>query len=259
MPKVVVLAVLKNEIGALPKICEELNALISIAPYELHPIFVDGWSTDGSFEFLVNEGFYVLRESKPGLARAVRDGFAEAKKLQSDVIVAFQPDGNCDSRYLLELANLVLTNRCSLAIGSRYVFGSKSDDDSLVSMIGNSLFRIMFRVRFPNSSLTDPIVGYRAFKTSLVDELDLLNEQQYRWLERLVLSRSLSYDVLMTTRCLARSLPVIEISAPEPKRISGKAKKQTIRWGIAYTIQLWVDSILVKNWRLKKSDEHETN
>lgn len=246
MPKVAVLAILKNEVEALPKVCAELKSLISEAPYELHLIFVDGWSTDGSFEFLVNEGFHVLRESKPGAAWAVRDGFNEARKLQSDVIVAFQPDGNCDSRYLLELVNLVLYNQCSLAIGSRYMCGSKSDDDTLVSMIGNSLFRIMFRIRFPSSSLRDPIVGYRAFKTSLVDELDLLNEQQYRWLERLVFSRSLSYDVLMTTRCLARSLPVIEISAPEPKRIGGKAKKQTMRWGIAYTIQLWVDSILVK-------------
>lgn len=246
MTKIAVLALLKNEIGALPKICAELKSLITEAPYELHPIFVDGWSTDGSFEFLVNEGFHVLRESKPGLAWAVRDGFTEARKLQSDVIVAFQPDGNCDSRYLLELADLVLSNQCSLAIGSRYLFVSKSDDDSFVSMIGNSWFRVMFRIRFPWSSLRDPIVGYRAFKTSLVDELDLLNEQKYRWLERLVFTRSLSYDVLMTTRCLARSLPVIEISAPEPKRIGGKAKKQTIRWGIAYTIQLWVDSILVK-------------
>ena len=246
MTKIAVLALLKNEIEALPKICAELNVLISEAPYELHPIFVDGWSTDGSFEFLVNEGFHVLRESKPGLAWAVRDGFNEAKKLQADVIVALQPDGNCDSRFLLELANLVLSNQCSLAIGSRYLFGSKSDDDTFVSLIGNSLFRVMFRIRFPRSSLRDPIVGYRAFKTSLVDELDLLNEQKYRWLERLVFTRSLSYDVLMTTRCLARSLPVIEISAPEPKRIGGKAKKQTMRWGIAYTIQLWVDSILVK-------------
>lgn len=256
MPKVAVLALLKNEIEALPKICAELNVLISEAPYELHPIFVDGWSTDGSFEFLVNEGFHVLRESKPGMTWAVRDGFNEAKKLQSDVIVAFQPDGNCDSRYLLELANLVLSNQCSLAIGSRYICVLKSDDDTLVSMFGNSLFRIMFRIRFPNSSLRDPIVGYRAFKTSLVDELDLLNEQKYRWLERLVFSRSLSYDVLMTTRCLARSLPVIEISAPEPKRIGGKAKKQSIRWGIAYSIQLWVDSILVKNSSFKKNNEH---
>ena len=246
MHKIVVLSVVKNEIEALPKICAELRILASNSSSELIPIFVDGWSTDGSFEFLVNEGFHVLRESKPGLAQAVRDGFKEAKKLQSDVIVAFQPDGNCDSRYLLELANLVLSDKCSLAIGSRYLSGSKSDDDTLVSMIGNSLFRIMFKIRFPKSSLRDPIVGYRAFKTSFVDELDLLNEKHYRWLERLVFSRSLSYDVLMTTRCLARSLPVIEVSAPEPKRIGGKAKKQTIRWGIAYTIQLWVDSILVK-------------
>lgn len=241
-----VLSVVKNEIEALTKICGELKIVASNSSNKIIPIFVDGRSTDGTFEFLVNEGFYVLQESKPGLSWAIRDGFNEAKKLHSDVIVAFQPDGNCDSRFILELADLVLSNKCSLAIGSRYLFTSKSDDDSFMSMIGNAWFRTMFRIRFPNSSLRDPIVGYRAFKTTLIDELDLLNEQHYRWLERLVFTRSLSYDVLMTTRCLARSLPIIEINAPEPRRIGGKPKKLTIRWAIAYFIQLWVDSIVLK-------------
>jgi hypothetical protein len=33
-------------------------------------------------------------------------------------------------------------------------------------------------------------------------------------------------------------------------------KKQTMRWGIAYAIQLWVDTILVKNSSFKKNNEH---
>lgn len=242
---VAVIALAKNEIEALRQTSKTLRKALSRLDCETSEIYVDGNSTDGSYEFLRSNNFHVIQQSAPGIPCALIEGLSEAKRLGASIAVMFQPDGNCDADKIPELVTPIIENHADLVIASRYFHGIRSEDDTILSSTGNLLFRWMFRLRFRGSRLTDPIVGFRAFKMELIDQLEVLELGPYRHLERL-LRTTLSFDPLMTTRALSSGLRVLEVDAPEPPRIGGEEKKTSWRWGIAYSCQLWFDRLIWK-------------
>lgn len=239
--RVGIVAVCMNERQALEVTSHHLRDTMSQTDLDWHVVFVDGHSTDGSVQYLRDHSFDVVVQSTPGLPAALREGIAWVRERSCNVVVMFQPDGNCDASKLPDLISPLIDSNADLVIGSRYLKGSRSADDSLITFFGNSLFRLLFRIRFPKSELRDPIVGYRAFRAELLDRLSLLEPGQYHHLER-VLRTTLSFDPLMTARALKNDVRVVEVDAPEPPRIGGSPKRQTVRWGIAYGIQVLFDS-----------------
>jgi len=238
-----IIAVCKDEITALRIIAPQLQSLLQLQTWDSHLIFVDGNSTDGSYEFLSQNGYMVISQSSPGLPQALRDGLNRAAELECSHAVMFQPDGNCRPEDLPRIVEILLGGQYDLVIGSRYLKALRSVDDTVTTFLGNSAFRLMYRLRFPKCSLRDPIVGYRGFPLTLLWDLDLLDNSEYRMVERL-LRTSLSFDPIMTARSLKAGLKVIEVDAPEGPRLGGKPKRTSLRWGIAYSIQLWFDNFV---------------
>jgi Glycosyl transferase family 2 len=195
----------------------------------------------GLVQYLRDHNFDVVVQSSPGLPAALREGIAWVRARSCDVIVMFQPDGNCDASRLPDLISPLINSNAELVIGSRYFQTSRSEDDSLLTSLGNTLFRLLFKIRFPKSELRDPIVGYRAFRVELLDRLSLLAAEQYQLLEQ-ALRTTLSFDPLMTARALKSGVRVVEVDAPEPSRIGGSPKRQSLRWGFAYGLQVLFDS-----------------
>lgn len=240
VPFVGIVALCKNEIDALRVITNQLNETLEQEDFKSHVVYVDGNSTDGSFEYLMNSGCHVISQTAPGIAEALRVGLESIIEMGCSHIVMFQPDGNCDPTLVPSLVAPMINNSVDLVIGSRYLNTSRSLDDTALTFVGNSLFRFMYKLRFPSSNLRDPIVGFRAFPVRLLRDLDLIDETEYRWLETL-LNATFSFDPLMTTRALASDLNVLEVDAPEGQRIGGIPKRTAWRWGVGYTIQLWLD------------------
>lgn len=238
-----IVAVALNERKALEVTSHQVRDTMRETGLDWCAVFVDGNSIDGSVEYLQANGFDVIVQSKPGLPAALTEGINWVKQKSCDIVVMFQPDGNCDASRLPELVSPLLDSSADLVIGSRYKRYSRSEDDSLITWCGNTIFRVLFRLRFPKSRLRDPIVGYRAFRTKLLESLGLLEENQYRALEK-VLRTSLSFDPLMTARALSRKINVVEVDAPEPARIGGSPKRQSVRWGLAYSFQVVFDSLI---------------
>lgn len=236
-----IVAVCMNELEALKVTSHQLRDTMVKTGLQWHAVFVDGNSTDGSVDYLQNNGFDVIVQSNPGLPCALKEGIAWVKERSCDVIVMFQPDGNCDALMIPQLISPIVNSKAELVIGSRYLRTSRSVDDSLVTWLGNSLFRWLFALRFRGQRLRDPIVGYRAFRVELLDRLSLLAAEQYQLLER-VLRTTLSFDPLMTARALKSGVRVVEVDAPEPSRIGGSPKRQSLRWGFAYGLQVLFDT-----------------
>jgi glycosyltransferase involved in cell wall biosynthesis len=246
--RIAVVALAKNEVEGLRHTSFQLRSILDSCKWESAILFVDGKSTDGSREFLQANDFEVIEQSEDGIQPALVDGLAAARKAGCSIVVMYQPDGNCDATKIPEMVEPLISGKVDLVIGSRYLNGMRSDDDTLVSMIGNLLFRVMFRLRFPGSKLSDPIVGFRAFRIELVDELEIFDPRAYRWLER-SLHATLGFDPLMTTRALSTGKRILEIDAPEPPRIGGVEKKTSFRWGVAYSCQMWFDHLV---WKRKR-------
>jgi hypothetical protein len=91
------------------------------------------------------------------------------------------------------------------------------------------------------------MVIYRAFKTSLVYDLDLDREDSYRLPERLF-GTVISWEPLMAVRAAKARLRITEVGVGEPPRIGGERKLQIFRWGAAYYFQFWYELFF---WRPK--------
>lgn len=243
--KIGVLCFCLNEVLALQVIAPRLREILSKQNWDSELIFVDGNSTDGSYDFLTDQSFYFVRQKEPGIPQALIDGFAEVKKLSCTHVVIFQPDGNCDPEKLPELVSVLLTEATDIVIGSRYFATKKSPDDSVITAFGNWTFNKLYRFKFSNSKLTDVLVGYRGLRIELVDELDILETSEYKWLER-TLRCTFSFDTLMLIRAIRSNATIREIDAPECLRIGGVSKRATIQWGIAYLCQLLFDNQIRK-------------
>jgi hypothetical protein len=94
------------------------------------------------------------------------------------------------------------------------------------------------------------MVGYRTFSSSPVKKLGLIEEKSF-WFPEKLFSTSLGWDPILSCLAPLYDVEVIEIGISEPKRIGGKVKKQTIRWGIGYTLQviyIYYKKVIQKNF-----------
>lgn len=194
-------------------------------------LVVDGGSTDGTLEWCQKHGYetYVQRQ------RGIRYAYLEVLPLlKGDVILTLSPDGNCP----VEAIPLLLEKMgegFDLVIASRYLGSARSEDDDVLTGFGNWLFTRTVNALY-DARFTDAMVIFRAFRRSLIYELDLHKEESYRLPERLF-HTVISWEPLMSVRAAKRKLRIAEIAVGEPLRIGGQRKLQIWRWGGAYYFQ----------------------
>lgn len=198
-------------------------------------IVVDGGSTDGTIEWARENGYEVHVQRQKG----IRYGYFEVMPLvKGDVILTFSPDGNS----LVSAIPLLIEEMkkgFDMVIGSRYLPGAGSEDDDMITAFGNWLFTKTVNLLY-GAHYTDVMVILRAYRTSLIDELDLLNEKAYTIPERLF-GTKISWEPLMSVRAAKMNMRIGEIPAAEPARIGGERKLQILRWGAAYYSQFWLE------------------
>jgi hypothetical protein len=169
--------------------------------------------------------------------QGIRHAYLEVLSLiRGDVILSFSPDGNCDPAAIPVILKK-LHEGYDLVIGSRYLGDAKSDDDDAITAFGNWLFTKTINL-LHGASYTDAMVIFRAFRTSLIRELDLNLEESY-WLPEKLFGTIISWEPLMSVRAAKASKKIAEVGVGEPPRIGGKRKLQILRWGGAYYFQFW--------------------
>ena len=194
-------------------------------------LVVDGGSTDGTVEYAKEQGYEIYVQKKPGL----RNAYIEALPLiEGDTMITFSPDGNSIPEAIPELV-AKMREGYDMIIASRYLPPAKSEDDDVVTAFGNWLFTVIVNV-LHGGRYTDCMVILRAYRKSLVYDLELHKEDAYRMAERLFFTR-ISWEPLLSVRAAKRKLKVADIPADEPPRIGGRRKLQIVRWGCAYLFQ----------------------
>jgi glycosyltransferase involved in cell wall biosynthesis len=187
-------------------------------------LFVDGGSTDGSYEYLEQQGYKVIQQKGRGLELAYWACFDAAA---GDVIITFSPDNNSIPE-LIPLMIQKMREGYDLVIASRYLNNAKSDDDDAVTAFGNWLFTKVANI-LHGGQYTDFIVMYRAFRKDLITQLDLERRETG---EFPVLQQQLMI------RAVKHRLKIAEIPGDEPKRIGGVRKVRIFYhgWAVLYVI-----------------------
>ena len=243
MKKIILLIMTRNEIDGikeiLPRINKELFSKVLV---------VDGFSNDGTVEWLQKNSVEVYRQVRAGIRYGMMDGLNSIQE-SYDFIVTFSPDGNSDPEALLEMCDQINHGSSRIYYASRYFRGGKSDDDDFVTAFGNWLFTKMINIIF-KGNLTDAMVIYRAFDSKIIHDLCLTEEQSYSFFER-ILGTKIGWEPLMSVRAAKYKVKTQDFYAKEGARIGGERKLQVIRWGLAFFGQLiretWYTPKLLKS------------
>ena len=194
-------------------------------------IIVDGGSSDGTIEWARANGYSVYVQKQPGF----RHAYAEVLPyVHGDVVLTFSPDGNSIPELIPNLT-AKMREGYDMVIVSRYLDTAKSEDDDVATAFGNWFFTNTINL-LHGGHYTDAMVIFRAFKRSLIDDLDLVSDEGYALAEGLFRTK-ISWEPLLSVRAAKRKLKVAEIPGDEPPRIGGKRKLKILKWGAAYYFQ----------------------
>ena len=195
-------------------------------------LVVDGQSTDGTADYARAQGYDVVIQQKKGMRHAYMEALPYVK---GDVILTFSPDGNSIPE-LIPACIEKLKEGYDMVIVSRYAKGAKSYDDDAVTSFGNWLFTTTINL-LHGGNYTDAMVIYRAYRKSLISELDLDKDESYEFEEKLFKTK-ISWEPLLSVRCAKRKLKCADIPGDEPAREGGERKLQVMKWGAAYMFEV---------------------
>ncbi len=195
-------------------------------------LIIDGQSTDGTIEYAKKMGYPLVIQQKKGMRHAYMEALPH---ITGDVILTFSPDGNSIPELIPDCISK-LKEGYDMVIVSRYAEGAKSYDDDAVTAFGNKLFTTSINL-LHGAHYTDAMVIYRAYKKSLIYDLDLDKDSSYEREEGLF-KTNISWEPLLSVRCAKRKLKVADIPGDEPAREGGERKLQVLKWGAAYMFQV---------------------
>jgi glycosyltransferase involved in cell wall biosynthesis len=194
-------------------------------------LVLDGGSTDGTIEYSREQGYDVVIQEKRGLINAYRQ---VRPHIRGDVVITFSPDGNSVTERIPELLDK-MREGYDMVIVSRYLGGAKSQDDTFMTRVGNWVFTGLINTLF-SGHYTDAMVIYRAYRTVLIDELGLMEDEPLS-VER-NFNHMISWEPLLSMRAAKRRLRIGEIPGDEPARIGGEGKCQHYTWGAVYLLEM---------------------
>lgn len=175
-------------------------------------IILDGGSTDGTVEYLKENGYEVIFQKGVGL----RKGFIENyKNVTGDIIITFSPDGNSVPELIADLA-VKIKEGYDMVIVSRYLGRAKSYDDTLITGLANRIFTCAISLLF-GFRYTDAMVIYRAYRKEIVEKMGILKPRSDFYEKHI--GRYVSWEPQLSIRCAKNRLKISEIPGDEPRRI----------------------------------------
>ena len=117
----------KNESDSLPKVLEEIK------DFNCKIIIVLERSDTETINSIKNFNCEVVYQSGKGYGNALIEGINNTK---TDFLCIFNADGSFDPKYLDEMLNLC-KNELDFVFASRYMKNGGSDDDTVLTYIGN--------------------------------------------------------------------------------------------------------------------------
>lgn len=212
-----------------------MKALIEKIPFnQVDEAFViDYQSTDGTKEFIKQQGIELINQTKVGRGEAFR---MAVKRSQGKYLVFFSPDGNENPQDIPTLIAL-LKQGYDLAIASRFLPQSRNEEDDQLFKFrawANQGFTWLANLFF-NGKLSDSINGYRATTKKAFNRLNL-DAPGYM------------IEYQMSIRALKLKLKIAEIPTIEGNRLGGQSGSKPIPTGLLFIRFLWREIILGKNF-----------
>ena len=151
----------KKEEASLPTVLSEVKE------YGCSIIVVLEESDKATIDAIKNLNCKIVFQSGKGYGNAIVEGINNVK---TDYLCIFNADGSFDPKYLSEMMNLCKNQDYIFA--SRYLREAKSDDDTVLTKIGNFIFSLLGNVLF-SLNISDILFTFILGKTKSFQSLDL--------------------------------------------------------------------------------------
>tara|TARA_B100000575_G_C23024606_1_gene590039 strand:- start:227 stop:892 length:666 start_codon:yes stop_codon:yes gene_type:complete len=209
----------KNESESLPIVLKNLKKFKFKILVVLHK--TDKKTINSIKKFKVK----IIYQQNKGYGDALIKGI---NNCQSQFFCIFNADGSFKAKEIISMYKQLLRKDLDLIFGSRYQKNSGSQDDTLLTLIGNYFFTKIGKIFF-NLKITDILYTFVFGKTSQVKKLKL--EQ-----------RDFSFCVELPIKAAREKMLMASSSSYELKRIAGKKKVNELMDGLKillYMIKLF--------------------
>ena len=196
----------KKEKESLPKVLQSLEYLnhkiiVSLPKNDLETI-----NSVKNFNILIHE------QMGKGYGNSITEGI---NKCSTKYFCIFNADGSFEYNDLEKM--LIKCKNNDFVFASRYLRGGGSDDDTVITYIGNKIFSLVGRLLF-SLNLSDILYTYVLGKTSKFKELNIK-------------SNDFRFCVEFPIKIEISKMKYVSIPSYEKKRIGGKKKVSELRDG----------------------------
>ncbi|MEA2030340.1 MAG: glycosyltransferase family 2 protein [candidate division Zixibacteria bacterium] len=218
---------------------EKLRTLVqrfsSDREYDL--LFIDDGSTDRSTEFLVNEGYKVIRHNENcGVGVGIRSAVGYCRDHDYDVIVVMAGNGKMMPEEIPRLIEPIKQEKADYVQGSRYLAGGQSPNLPRFRNLAIRLFTSLINL-FIGFRGTDITCGFRSYRIAILDDPEVNINQD--WLGRYEMEYYIHY------KAITRGYRVVEAPVsmlyPENHKNYSKIKPLVGWWSM---LRPWVFLIL---------------
>jgi glycosyltransferase involved in cell wall biosynthesis len=148
------------------------------------------------------EEMKIINQKNSGYGNALIEGINNVK---TDFFCIFNADGSFDPSELYQM--MLLTKKFDFIFGSRYLKNAKSDDDTIITFLGNFIFSLIGKIFF-NVKISDILYTYVLCSTKKTKELKIQ-------------SGDFVFCVELPIKVQRKKFNYTEIASHERRRISG--------------------------------------
>jgi glycosyltransferase involved in cell wall biosynthesis len=184
-------------------------------PYEV--IVIDDGSKDKTRFLAERHKVTVISNSvNYGKGYALRRGLKDAR---GDVVVTMDADGSHRPEEIRRLIEPLMNDESADAvIGSRFADNGRKDSTKKLHIVGNMMFNLLLRI-LTGRTITDSQTGFRAFKRSVLDEIQIRSD-------------GYAVETELTVKTLRNGFKVREEPITFDKRNHGSSHVNPLRDGI---------------------------
>jgi glycosyltransferase involved in cell wall biosynthesis len=211
----------KKESESLFKVLNELE------PYNLKKVIVlekkDKKTINSIKKFKKN----ILFQKNQGYGDALTLGI---KKVKTKYFCIFNADGSFNPNELDNMLFTLINKKKDIIFASRYLDNASSDDDTLITYVGNKIFTLIGKIFF-RLEISDILYTYLIAKTKEVKQLNIQ-------------SKDFRFCVELPIKASRKKLKFFSVASHERSRIGGKKKVNAFRDGfliLKKLIELYFD------------------
>ena len=199
----------KNEKESLPKVLEELRN------FNFKKNIILEASDRLTIESIKDYDCEIIYQDSKGYGDALIKGI---KKVDTEFFCIFNADGSFDPKELDVMINKLKNDKCDFVFASRYEKNCGSDDDTLITFIGNYIFTFLGKIFF-KLGITDILYTFVMAKPSCAKNLELT-------------SKDFSFCVELPIKAKRANLKIGTSKSYERTRIAGEKKVNAFKDGL---------------------------